>query len=637
MSEPDKITVDETEADSNSEAGWPLSYQLKLPKPNPGQGAPRVRWWSHNLYFGPNDTPVQVLYSKTKEDSEKLAKQFLDEPILGFDMEWPIFPKSDRLQEKIGLIQVACENKIALFHIGVHAGTTTDEIIAPSLQKIIESESITKTGVAVLHADFKRLREFFGLKPQAAFELSHLHRLVHFGAHRPDLITTKMVKLAYQVETHLGFPLSKGPVRTSNWSRPLNQQQIDYAAADAYAGFMLFKRMNAKRLKMDPTPPLPLLADKYPVSGSKFKPLQLHPLEEGGPTTTVASFFEPKEDATNAQDSQMDTETVVANPNPDMKAEVEAETEEKAKGKRKGKQSQPKQEPTILDGDSQALYNGLSARRKVLATSEGVPAFCIASNAVLESLAQQRPLDNDAVLKIKGIGKRKLEKYGAEWLQVIAQFTASKDMEDPEPVQETLSAAPAPVVDAQAPVPQSTPTRATKRRRVSTFGGIEDLGSSSPAFDTPPPRAPILHTGLSFTMAEAQLDSEGEVDAPDGDGNSNLRVSGCGPENEESAPDDGAPQNKPLPADPPEAEPIPLELRLFRNKLLAFSKLVSRHLKPLPLTPIVSEWTLDRIVSSRPRTERELKMIPGIDSFVEACARTGKDLLFHINKFAPAQ
>ncbi|ROW15051.1 hypothetical protein VPNG_03390 [Cytospora leucostoma] len=48
-------------------------------------------------------------------------------------------------------------------------------LVASSLRKVVESPSITKAGVNILTADFKRLREHFGPNPQGAVELSRLH------------------------------------------------------------------------------------------------------------------------------------------------------------------------------------------------------------------------------------------------------------------------------------------------------------------------------------------------------------------------------------------------------------------------------------------------------------------------------
>ena len=79
-----------------------------------------------------------------------------------------------------------------MFHIGLHVGKTTEDLIAPSLRMIIESPNILKTGVCVLKADFARLEKWFDLKPRGAFELSHLHNLVTYGAEQPNLLTTRL-------------------------------------------------------------------------------------------------------------------------------------------------------------------------------------------------------------------------------------------------------------------------------------------------------------------------------------------------------------------------------------------------------------------------------------------------------------
>lgn len=245
---------------SLEDAAWPRDFRM-----DPSTSA-RARFWSHELYRGTHNEPVRILYSRTKMQSEEIAHEFLGESVVGFDMEWP-WQNRDQgaipLQQRIGLIQIASEDKIALFHIGLHAGQTAKDVLAPSLRRIIESDDITKTGVGILNADFSRLRRWFGLKPRGAFELSHFHNLVTYGSRQPGKVTTKMKALSKLVEEHLGLPLYKGKVRTSNWSRPLNQAQILYAAADAYAGVMLYHCMNAKRLAMDPLPPLPLHAELY--------------------------------------------------------------------------------------------------------------------------------------------------------------------------------------------------------------------------------------------------------------------------------------------------------------------------------------------------------------------------------------
>jgi hypothetical protein len=66
---------------------WPLAYSLQLPKPNQSslqsygfssnQASPRP-WWSHRLYRGPGGKEVEILYSRSKAESERIVQHFLN-------------------------------------------------------------------------------------------------------------------------------------------------------------------------------------------------------------------------------------------------------------------------------------------------------------------------------------------------------------------------------------------------------------------------------------------------------------------------------------------------------------------------------------------------------------------------------
>ncbi|KAI9676701.1 MAG: hypothetical protein M1822_008264 [Bathelium mastoideum] len=218
------------------------------------------KFWTHELYRGPMEEEVEILYCRTRVESEHAARLLVNEPILGFDMEWK--PRGGRgIKGNISLIQLACEDKIALFHIALHEGRTVGRLLAPTLRKILESPDTVKTGVAILHADGRRLQRFMKLKPRGLFELSYLHRLVKYYGSWPEKVNKQLVGLARQVLEHLGKPLFKGKVRVSDWTKPLDADQVKYSAADAYAGFRLFHAMEAKRTAMVPVPPRPAFAE----------------------------------------------------------------------------------------------------------------------------------------------------------------------------------------------------------------------------------------------------------------------------------------------------------------------------------------------------------------------------------------
>ena len=219
-------------------------------------------YWSYALYTGPKNEKVKVHYCKNKSDTERVAQLFLGQEVLGFDIEWkPNAQAKDGVKKNVSLIQMASEERVALFHIARYADSlSVDSFVAPTLKAIMESPDITKVGVAI-KGDATRLRRFMSIQSRGIFELSHLYKLVKFSGINAKNIDRKLVRLATQVKEHLGLPLSKGDTRVSDWSLDLNLDQVQYAASDSYAGFQLFHTLEHKRKLLDPTPPRPYHAE----------------------------------------------------------------------------------------------------------------------------------------------------------------------------------------------------------------------------------------------------------------------------------------------------------------------------------------------------------------------------------------
>ena len=73
-----------------------------------------------------------------------------------------------------------------------------------------------------------------------------------------------------------------------------------------------------------------------------------------------------------------------------------------------------------LDAAAQVLFEALRHARVELARSQSVPAYVIAHDRTLRELAQARPRNVQELLGVPGFGPHKAEKFGAEFLRVIA-------------------------------------------------------------------------------------------------------------------------------------------------------------------------------------------------------------------------
>ncbi len=67
----------------------------------------------------------------------------------------------------------------------------------------------------------------------------------------------------------------------------------------------------------------------------------------------------------------------------------------------------------------QDLWQALRETRAQLAKEQGVPAYVIFHDATLYAMLRERPADREAMAAISGVGTRKLERYGARFLEVL--------------------------------------------------------------------------------------------------------------------------------------------------------------------------------------------------------------------------
>ena len=74
----------------------------------------------------------------------------------------------------------------------------------------------------------------------------------------------------------------------------------------------------------------------------------------------------------------------------------------------------------LVSDDDAALLSALKAKRRELAKAARIPAYIIFNDKTLIDMAEQKPKTLDEMMQIIGIGVKKLERYGTDFLSVIS-------------------------------------------------------------------------------------------------------------------------------------------------------------------------------------------------------------------------
>lgn len=91
----------------------------------------------------------------------------------------------------------------------------------------------------------------------------------------------------------------------------------------------------------------------------------------------------------------------------------------------------------ILNAKGFELFDVLRQVRSAIAKEENMPPYIIFSDKTLIDMCVELPFDKDEMLEVSGVGERKVEKYGARFLETIREFTHGvKEIYYFEPVQE---------------------------------------------------------------------------------------------------------------------------------------------------------------------------------------------------------
>ncbi|MEL4308499.1 DNA helicase RecQ [Joostella sp. CR20] len=74
-----------------------------------------------------------------------------------------------------------------------------------------------------------------------------------------------------------------------------------------------------------------------------------------------------------------------------------------------------------------SLFERLRQLRLQIANEEDIPAYLIFNDATLKEIEAERPLTDDDFMRINGVGRRKMETYGYQFIKEIIAFNKQKD------------------------------------------------------------------------------------------------------------------------------------------------------------------------------------------------------------------
>ena len=75
------------------------------------------------------------------------------------------------------------------------------------------------------------------------------------------------------------------------------------------------------------------------------------------------------------------------------------------------------------------LFDALVMLRRSIAQKQGIPPYLVFSDATLSEMAEKRPLADADMMRISGVGERKLHLYGDAFMEVVRKFVVDKSGE----------------------------------------------------------------------------------------------------------------------------------------------------------------------------------------------------------------
>ena len=312
-----------------------------------------------------HDLPDEPLFVDTESGLAELCEKLRGQPVLALDTE---FLREKTYYAQLCLLQVAAEGVIACVDpLALNLDPLLDIIYDPSVVK-------------VMHSARQDMEIFFDLRgdvPRPLFDSQIAATLMGFG---------EQVGYANLVQQMLEVTLDKIATRTDWSKRPLDAEQISYAADDVRYLFTLYHQ-------------------------------QVELLRSKGRLDWLQDDFDEMSDRT----------TYAPHPENLWK---------RVKGAQK------------LSSTQLAVLRGLAIWREERAQSSNRPRRWIFKDEVMVDLARRSPAQLEDLAKIRGIEERDLNRHGATLLKVIAEARATDPEGWPKPTKSRrLSAEQDSVVD----------------------------------------------------------------------------------------------------------------------------------------------------------------------------------------------
>jgi ATP-dependent DNA helicase RecQ len=86
--------------------------------------------------------------------------------------------------------------------------------------------------------------------------------------------------------------------------------------------------------------------------------------------------------------------------------------------------------PKVFGGNyDRKLFAKLRKLRKAIADEENIPPYVVFNDATLIEMAEQTPITASEMLSVNGVGMRKLERFGKEFMALIRSHVDGDDDE----------------------------------------------------------------------------------------------------------------------------------------------------------------------------------------------------------------